>query len=623
MPPYDKQNAPRPRMPVAAKQPASSPLTPRVVGAAPATPSARWVENSQAVEPKEDLSTPVNAFLNINITPRSGSRKSRVDSANTTPSGTPTGTPSAAGDPLRVYEPPPHVSGLGIGGGDRDMQKRSVVSFSPSISENTSLRAKSQSNAGDSSKFFFASDAKTVQAKPPVQSKPSNFFYANGDSIPAPQSSSASVVGSSIGEERAQPKFFHANGSPDLQGSPHLPSPRPSSTVSTASRMATPRLAGSGTLSPPQRPSSPSKLSQQTSSTSVMRGSLSLQSPPLPRPHPVGRGQSANAIAVPSKTGTESPERIISHGRSSSLSSADSKRASRRISSGSSFGESTTPTSPLNPVANSTRISSPEGIIEEAEHMTETIQSVPQSPTKAGHSLERMNELAANARRERKVLDLEITNSSLAAINRTLEREMRKQTAELRRYRRLSRSGRLSITTSASIRTSTGLSTIDDEETRQLSEMTEEESEELSDFDSSEDSLDDGSLDPEALAASDARHRKRDEMRLQLDLSKHQQLLIDSQKLNESLKRCLGWTEGLIAEGKKALDYHVRVSDVELGGRVLVADDADENEARGGGALLPNAIEDASTWNGGERDENEGGSIKATRDAIKEDGLPP
>lgn len=255
--------------------------------------------------------------------------------------------------------------------------------------------------------------------------------------------------------------------------------------------------------------------------------------------------------------------------------------------------------------------------------MTEAIPSVPQSPTKAGHSLERMNELAANARRERKVLDLEITNSSLAAINRTLEREMRKQTAELRRYRRLSRSGRLSIATSASIRTSTGLSTIDDEETRQLSEMTEEESEELSDFDSSEDSLDDGSLDPEALAASDARHRKRDEMRLQLDLSKHQQLLIDSQKLNESLKRCLGWTEGLIAEGKKALDYHVRVSDVELGGRVLVADDADENEARGGGALLPNAIEDASTWNGGERDENEGGSIKATRDAIKEDGLPP
>ena len=220
-------------------------------------------------------------------------------------------------------------------------------------------------------------------------------------------------------------------------------------------------------------------------------------------------------------------------------------------------------------------------------------------------------------------MDLEITNSSLAAINRTLEREMRKQTAELRRYRRLSRSGRLSIATSASIRTSTGLSTIDNQETRQFSDMSEVESEELSDFDSSEESLDDGSLDPEALAASDARHRKRDEKRLQLDLSKHQQLLIDSQKLNESLKRCLGWTEGLIAEGKKALEYHVRVSDVELGGRVLVADDADENEARDGGALLLNDTEDSSTWNGRERDGSEGGTIEAARDAMEKDGLPP
>lgn len=61
-----------------------------------------------------------------------------------------------------------------------------------------------------------------------------------------------------------------------------------------------------------------------------------------------------------------------------------------------------------------------------------------------------MNELAANARRERKVLDLEISNSSLLAINRTLEREMRKQTAELRRFRRLSCSGRLSVAPSRS-----------------------------------------------------------------------------------------------------------------------------------------------------------------------------
>jgi hypothetical protein len=212
--------------------------------------------------------------------------------------------------------------------------------------------------------------------------------------------------------------------------------------------------------------------------------------------------------------------------------------------------------------------------------LTEDVPSELQSPTKAGHSLEHMNELAANARRERKVLDLEITNSSLAAINRTLEREMRKQTAELRRYRRLSRSGRLSIATSASMRSASGtLSIMEGVEGSQLSDMSEEESEEESDLDSSEsESLDDGSLSPSAMAASDLRHRKKDERRLQLDLSKHQQLLIDSQKMNQSLKRCLGWTEELINEGRKALEYHVRVSDVELGGRVLAPDEVEGDD---------------------------------------------
>lgn len=40
-----------------------------------------------------------------------------------------------------------------------------------------------------------------------------------------------------------------------------------------------------------------------------------------------------------------------------------------------------------------------------------------------------------------------------------------------------------------------------------------------------------------------ARRRTRDEKRLMLDLSKHQQLLIDSERLNQSIKRCLNFTE--------------------------------------------------------------------------------
>jgi hypothetical protein len=241
-----------------------------------------------------------------------------------------------------------------------------------------------------------------------------------------------------------------------------------------------------------------------------------------------------------------------------------------------------TPTSPANPITVTIPVSTPEEITPESTSNETEEQSGAQSPTKKSHSLDQMNELAANARRERKVLDLEITNSSLAAINRTLEREMRKQTAELRRYRRLSRSGRLSIATTASRKTSSGtISLLDGTDGEILSDMSEEEDEDDLDEDTdySSESMDEGSLSPGAMAESDLRHRKRDEQRLQLDLSKHQQLLIDSQKMNQSLKRCLGWTEELISEGKKALAYSVRVSDVELGGRVLAPDELeDDNE---------------------------------------------
>ncbi|KAF4631253.1 hypothetical protein G7Y89_g6879 [Cudoniella acicularis] len=292
----------------------------------------------------------------------------------------------------------------------------------------------------------------------------------------------------------------------------------------------------------------------------------------------------------------------------------------RKTSSGSST-EPIAPSTPLNLITTGL-ISTPEEPIDGKDDSGSDIQS----PIKAGQSIEQMNELAANARRERKVLDLEITNSSLAAINRTLEREMRKQTAELRRYRRLSRSGRLSIATPTSLRESTGtLSTVDGiSEGISLSDMSEEEEEEEEEELSDSDSPDNGSLSPSAMAESDLRHRQRDEKRLQLDLSKHQQLLIDSQKMNQSLKRCLGWTEALISEGKKALEYRVRVSDVELGGRVLAPDEVEDLEAEIdnegmsdiGAQMLREArmkaaanvaANDASPWGGPGKDDRDSG----------------
>jgi len=151
-----------------------------------------------------------------------------------------------------------------------------------------------------------------------------------------------------------------------------------------------------------------------------------------------------------------------------------------------------------------------------------------------------------------------------------------------------------------------------------LSDMSEDEEEdsEAEDLSSESESLDDASLSPGAMAESDLRHRKKDEKRLQLDLSKHQQLLIDSQKMNQSLKRCLGWTEELISEGKKALEYHVRVSDVELGGRVLAPDEVEgDNEGMSdiGAAMLREARKAAATgevlaaWGGEGKDDRDSG----------------
>lgn len=195
-----------------------------------------------------------------------------------------------------------------------------------------------------------------------------------------------------------------------------------------------------------------------------------------------------------------------------------------------------------------------------------------------------MNELAANARRERKVLDLEISNSSLLAINRGLEKEVRKQKAELRRFRRMSRAGRFSTDPTsladASLHASSPIGV-------DLSDMSEEDEEEAyvipedDPVSDSSSSFDETQLSPSAQLEHDAAHRIRDEKRLQLDLSKHRDLLMDSQKMNQSLKRCMNWTEQLIKDGQKALEYQVRPSDVKLGGRVLEHEDEQAEESKG------------------------------------------
>ncbi|KFY47504.1 hypothetical protein V496_10621 [Pseudogymnoascus sp. VKM F-4515 (FW-2607)] len=591
----------------------TTPLTPKIAGALPAnvvTPLLRRAtrqDTTPSGPQRDERTTPVGSFLSDNITPRSGSRKSRLDSANPTPTGTPTALkptePTLASAGNLVYS-----GGLGLSQLD-DLPPKPTVSFSPTISDIGSAQDRTQhqsqqlQQSQQAGKFFYASDARTNNSQPsrqrPNPPKQNSFLYANGNAIPSPTTQPGLSPTLPASEDKARARFVHANGTPDTTKPPTHSFSRAGSAVSSTPFSGPPRLAFQGRPSGSSRPSSPTKpadsvntyVPRRISTVSPPSIPVSYTSPPLASaPYTSPPLASAPYTSPPLIQAPYTSPPLYQNGAPTSGEEGStpnpfwprskSPSVSHQDESRSGVGSIEGRNVPLPVTSGRTSLSSTEEGSEATLPDDSSSVSGLRSPVKAGGSLEQLNELAANARRERKVLDLEITNSSLAAINRTLEREMRKQSAELRRYRRLSRSGRLSIATAVS-RSSLGshlsLGGISEDPHSDLSGE-EYDDEDDEDDDASElDSADDGTLSPTALAESDARHRKRDEERLQLDLEKHQQLLIDSQKMNQSIKRCLGWTEELILEGNKALAYKVHVSDVELGGRVLIADDHDDD----------------------------------------------
>lgn len=551
----------------------STPLTPRVAGSTPANVSTPMLKRGVVVGMASPLRD--DQALDNNITPRSGPRKARADGLNTTPTATP--TPNLQADAPRLYAAAPYNEGSSVGGSSPYL--RPAISFSSPGSELGSMRGnKTQPKKDD--KFFYASEAKPTAPqpgkipRPSAQRQPGGYLNAR-TGIPQAQGNkfgSSSSLSSMAGREKAEAKFFHANGTPDLSeaASPGYAS-RPGSTISTMSYTSKPRLAAQSTT---PRSTSPTKADNPGAYGS-------LRSPAGRRVPSSSISQNIYAPSQPTSDPTSNmsireQRRVSGHIKSPSLS-----RIEHRASIGSNMSsEISVSTDTQRRSSNQLSISTSAGTdyftselpSEDVSATSAASSSVLRSPIKAGNSIERMNELAAAARTERKVMDLEITNSSLAAINRTLEREMRKQTAELRRYRRLSRSGRLSILPTA--KHENDLSGMDEEE---------EEEEDSEDEDESENSscVDESQRSPEAVAESDARHSKRDEKLLQLDLSKHQQLLEDSQKMNQSLKRCLGFTEELIREGKRQLAFKVDKDEVEFGGRVLTAEELEPEEHDG------------------------------------------
>lgn len=619
MPPYEKGGSTTTRQPampsLSAKAMNRVPLTPKVAAKSPpvVTPLGRRRNdnpNNSNLPPnphtatagasRDGMTSPAPYLAASNITPRSGSRQSRVNSANSTPNGTPKTERNGEWDrqPTLLAEPP----------------RRQVVTFSPASTV-------SSRNDAAESKFFYASEAKAVQPAPQPKAQPkpqaapqrgSTFMYANGSAIDRSRPTSPGVgftpvlapsLAPSLSPSIAPPpepqssKFFYANGAPNLQ-----PGFRPSSAASMTGSVT----SGSGKLPPArtsigsaggfplaQRPLSPNKPAQPPMSVPLMKGNS------LP-PHAVGRAQMTSPpplapLSHKRRTSTDTVSQVASHVGSENP-ALDAMIMSRFMASQSSTpSEMPSPTMPgffpQQPITIASIIQAAEDLEEEDEEDLDSADESKDledlhSPTKSTHG-DPLNDMVLNARRERKVQDLEITNASLEAINRSLERQLRKQTAELRRYKRLSRSGRLSIPSAAPSQvptepTTSGLG-IDGLDLSDLSEM--EEAEDFGDlddsmFESSELSETDSMprADPKEESDRDARRRTRDEKRLRLDLTKHRELLVDSQKINQSIKRCLNWTEELIKEGKKALEYSVRPSEVELPPRVLRPQYLDDNE---------------------------------------------
>ncbi|KAL7943301.1 hypothetical protein V8C42DRAFT_117795 [Trichoderma barbatum] len=634
MPPGDKPRQPQ-LSAGTARGMTRTPLTPKVAvkGSSATTPLARKSSSIVGAQSPhgDSVAAPPASYLSHAATPRSAPRPSRAESTLSTPSSTLSLDKMSDGWETR--------SNRGLG-------------MSPLARTDRKSIGDSSNGPGNDSKFFYASSIKPAAPAPPprpasvvhTKSTPT-FFYASDaaskrvTSPPAYPSSSTHSLSSA--QEGVATKFFYANGAPDVDARLSARSSGSGSTVSSSSKATRPNTSnssavGSSTTQLYSRPTSPSKnlthptLSQQQhhQQPTLRASAMSPTSPIRASAHPPPMLAATTTQASKRRVSIEAPLRLKQgHGRTGSVNSMDGvvipKLASPTIAPPMIHAPEMTPPllSPAlpqlaQPVTMASILQMADELEDEDEEDEEDgsegegedgedgnsddsdTDSI--SRKRSSQNSEPLSHLVLSARRERKVQDLEITNASLEAINRTLERQLRKQSAELRRFRRLSRAGRLGGASAANSQggasltvpdASAGLTDVSEKEedagpTQHNDEFEDDEDEE----DEEEDEEDEDSLVDSELSNGNApadqktsgaqlktespgdKRRKRDERRLQLDLTRHQELLLDSQKMNQSLKKCLNWTDLLIKEGQKALAYRVRIADVDaMPGRVLAA----------------------------------------------------
>lgn len=624
--PFDKQPNGKPFTPALSSnlRNTKSPLTPRLAGSTPNSPASATRRDGFVRTRSPARDEPAPDFLNGNVTPRTAARKSRpgTESPATPASNKPATTTrsraisgAASKQPVLGTSCTERVNPL-----TSDIQA-STKSPTPLYTVHRRVSgAKSAVHVPDdeASKFIRADDARSfVSERPGPTTDPSSFFFVGSPG--AQNALSPKTLPNQNPQPGVEEKFFHASDVRRQPPSkpltrPALPS-KPVSVPTNPTRSSHSETARPKTFSSqPASPNKPSPNAQPRSPQKEM--GRQVLSPATTAQQNVDRrgsvGSSASNMNTDLRNGhrkslstgslAPSPPRKPSSPRTTALSNRN-QRVAEPVNVSAVFLDSpviSLPSTKTQPIQTDLTPNSHERIlygppisvaspILDATIMTpssDTFSDPPQTaPSRPAHD-------PTNARRERKVLDLEISNSSLLAINKTLERELRKQSVELRRFRRLSRSGRLSIApTNRSISTST-LDTVAEGEG--------EENVSSADDDSDLDTLDDD-LDLDLLSndsssvhspSTQARQRARDEKRLMLDLSKHQQMLLDSQKMTQSIRRCLTWTEELIRDGNKALQYRVGIGDVRLGGRVLSFDEELDGLERRGGSGRRSGSED-------------------------------
>jgi hypothetical protein len=173
-----------------------------------------------------------------------------------------------------------------------------------------------------------------------------------------------------------------------------------------------------------------------------------------------------------------------------------------------------------------------------------------------------VSEETRNARTDRKIKDLEISNASLLAINKVLEKKLRRQAKEIEYLNDLMSKHNI-----------TGeLLAMHDDDDEDIS-IDEESNETFSSLGIAiKESLDNDQIIDEQLSKQQAEITERMQQCLEF--------IETSQNISKTLRKCLMLSETLIQEGSKSINLTINPEDIKVGMKIsMLTGDEDEDDS--------------------------------------------